>query len=86
MKGMFDRDALCRAILGFLQEGPDVEDRAECVRIALGRINRRSQIVDVISQARSVLDWPPKPKVVLAPAKKKATKKKAGKKKGPFTR
>jgi hypothetical protein len=83
IKGMFDPDLLRRAILKFLQGGSDGEDRAECVRLALGRANRRMDLSDIIAEAQKILDWPP---MVPVPAKKKAGKKKAGKKKGPFKR
>jgi hypothetical protein len=79
IKGMFDPDLLRRAILKFLQGGSDVEDRAECVRLALGRANRRMDLADIISEAQKILDWPPKPK---QPVQKKAGKKKASKRKG----
>jgi hypothetical protein len=74
MKGMFDRDELCAAILAFLRDGVDPEDRAACARLALGRADRRTGIPDIIAEAQRILDWPPKPK--SAPVAKKTTRKK----------
>lgn len=73
IKGMFDRNTLGLAILGFLRGG-DLEDRAECARLALGRANRRTDEAAIIAEAQQILDWPPQPKP--APAPKAVTVKK----------
>jgi hypothetical protein len=64
LASQFDPSALAPAVLAFLQAGPDGDDRAVAIELALGRAHRRSNIKSVIETANEILDWPPKPKPV----------------------
>jgi hypothetical protein len=77
LASQFDPSALAPAVFGFLQAGSNSDDRAAAVGVALNRAHRRSSIQSVIANAQEILDWPPKPEVVVE--KKKPRPKARGK-------
>ncbi len=79
LSAKFDPENLKFVVLGFLQLGPDDEDRAEAFRLSLAKANRHSTVDSILERAQEILDWPPKPKPVVE--KKQPRPKARGKRK-----
>lgn len=77
----FEPELFALAVLDFLRNGKDDDDRADAVRLSLAKGNRRSSIESIIDNAKEILDWPPKPKVVEpTPIPRPTVSKKLGRK------
>ena len=66
----FSPELLAVAALEFLRLGPDNADRADALRLAIGKANRHSKIPAIIEDAQKILDWPPEKAPVVAIARK----------------